>query len=176
MKPRKTALTAATGLGLVGVLAACSSGSTSTSGSSTSASSTATTSKATSTTKGATTLPTAPSGSVELQHGVANGVTYQRWSNASGATPQQIVSDYQTALTAAGFTIVNSGGGGGGWGKWGGANAGLTATKSGSYVAVQAGGQSGQKTYFEVCEGTNESAVQQCQNISNGPDSSSGGS
>jgi hypothetical protein len=172
---KKAALAAVTGVGIAGLLGACSSDSKS--------STTTTTAKAasssagtTATTKAATNaLPAAPSGSVELQNTTTNGVVYQRWSNA-GATPQQIVTDYQNALTAEGYTITNSGGGGGGWGKWGGANAGLSANKSGVYVDVQAGGQSGQTTYFEVCQGTNKSAVDQCENASQGPDTNSGGS
>jgi hypothetical protein len=80
-------------------------------------------------------------------------------------------------LASQGFTITNSGGGGGGWGKWGGANAGLSANKNGTYIDVQAGGQTGQPVYFEVCEGTNKSAVDQCENVSNGPsDTKSSGS
>lgn len=179
--PTKVVLTTATGLGIVGLLAACSSGSDSKSATTSVAT---TTSAATGSSSASTTakagsggaLPDVPTGSVELQKSSANGVAYERWSNASGSTPQQIVDEYKTALTAQGYTIVNSGGGGGGWGKWGGANAGLTASKSGTYVAVQAGGQSGQPVYFEVCQGTNEQAVDQCENISQGPDSQSGGS
>jgi len=173
---KKAALAAATGVGIAGLLGACSSGSKS--------SSTTTTAKAasssagtTATTKAATNaLPAAPSGSTELQNTTTNGVVYQRWSNSSGATPQQIVTDYQNALTAEGYTITNSGGGGGGWGKWGGANAGLSANKGGVYVNVQAGGQSGQTTYFEVCQGPSQQSVDQCENASQGPDTNSGGS
>ena len=39
--------------------------------------------------------------------------------------------------------------------------------------AVQAGGQSGQPVFFEVCQGSNEQAVDECENQSQGPDSNS---
>lgn len=166
---------AAAGLGAAGLIAGCSSKSDTTTTTAAPASSTtvapSTTEPAAPTTAGGTAaaLPAAPSGSVELQNTTTNGVVYQRWSNASGATPQQIVADYQTALTAEGYTITNSGGGGGGWGKWGGASAGLTGNKGTTYVDVQAGGQSGQPVFFEVCQGTNQSAVDDCENLSEGP-------
>jgi len=178
MASKKSVALTATGIGIVGLLGACSSGSKSSTTSTTAAkaqasSGTVTTAKAAG---GSSTLPAAPSGSLELQNTTTSGVVYQRWSNASGATPQQIVADYQNALTAEGYTITNSGGGGGGWGKWGGANAGVSANKGGIYVDVQAGGQSGQTTYFEVCQGPSQQSVDQCENASQGPDTNSGGS
>ena len=178
MSSKKAALSAATGLGLAGLLAACSSGSSSKSTTTTTKASASNSSAGTTaTTKAATTaIPAPPSGSTELQNTTQNGVAYQRWSNPS-ATPAQVVASYQSALASQGFTITNSGGGGGGWGKWGGANAGLSANKNGTYIDVQAGGQTGQPVYFEVCEGTNKSAVDQCENVSNGPsDTKSSGS
>lgn len=172
---KPTALTiAAAGLGAASLLAGCSSSSDTTT--TTAAPATTTTAPATTTAKPATTaagaaatLPAAPSGSIELQNTTTNGVVYQRWSNASGATPQQIVADYQTALAAEGYAITNSGGGGGGWGKWGGASAGLTGNKGTTYVDVQAGGQTGQPVFFEVCQGANQRAVDDCENVSEGP-------
>ncbi|MFZ4434565.1 MAG: hypothetical protein ACOYOQ_15340 [Microthrixaceae bacterium] len=181
---RQQLIAAATGVGLIGLgglVTGCGgsdSESTTTAAPTTTESSTTTTAKATSTTaasggaaKG--TLPEPPSGSVEQQTSNANGIVYQRWSNASGETPAQIVSFYQSALEAEGYTVTNTGGGGGGWGKWGGAGAGLTASGSGSFVAVQAGGQTGQPVFFEVCQGSNEQAVDECENQSQGPDSNS---
>lgn len=120
-------------------------------------------------------MPTAPSGAQNLQSGSANGATYARYS-ISGQTPQQVVSGYQTELTGQGYTVQNQGGGGGGWGDWGGANAGLSANKGSSYVNVQAGGQSAGPTYFEVCVGPSAQSVQDCENISEGPQTKSGGS
>ena len=66
--------------------------------------------------------------------------------------------------------MSNQGGGGGGWGKWGGSGSGLTGQNGGSYVSVQAGGQTGAPVYFEVCVGPSSQSVQDCENVSDGPD------
>ncbi len=178
---RRSVAAAATGLGIAGLLIGCSSGSDGTTTTETTQTTQTTAVETTTTQAPATTaaggsaasLPEPPSGSVEVQTSDDNGILYQRWSNASGESAQQIVSFYESALTAEGYTVTNSGGGGGGWGKWGGAGAGLTAARSGSFVAVQAGGQSGQPVFFEVCQGSNEQAVDECENQSQGPDSNS---
>lgn len=141
------------------------------------ASSTTSTAAASSTTaaSGGGTLPSPPAGAQNLQTGSQNGATYGRYQ-ISGQTPQQVVSGYQTELTGQGYAVTNQGGGGGGWGQWGGANAGLTANKGSSYVNVQAGGQSSGPTYFEVCVGPSAQSVQDCENVSEGPQTKSGGS
>lgn len=178
--PRTTLVAAAAGVGVLGLVTGCggsSDGTTTTTAAPTTTEVTSTTAAGGSTAPSAAgALPAAPSGSIEVQTGNDNGVVYQRWSNASGATAEQIVAEYQTALQAQGYTVTSSGGGGGGWGKWGGAGAGLTASRSGSFVAVQAGGQTGQPVYFEVCQGANQQATQECGNQSQGPDSNSQGS
>ncbi len=180
--PRTRLIAAAAGVGVVGLVTGCGGGSDETTTTTAAATeSTTTTTEATTTTAGgaasggtnSSTLPSPPSGSIELQTSNANGVLYQRWSNSSGETPAQIVSFYQSALEAEGYTVTDTGGGGGGWGKWGGAGAGLSASRSGSYVDVQAGGQTGQPVFFEVCQGSNEQATEECENQSEGPDSSS---
>lgn len=117
---------------------------------------------------GSTSVPAPPAGSQLLQEANENGATYWRYS-INGQTPQQVVATYQSELTAAGFAVTNSGGGGGGWGKWGGANAGVSADKDGEYIDVQAGGQSSGPTYFEVCAGPSEQSVEDCENSSQGP-------
>ncbi|MFZ4518298.1 MAG: hypothetical protein ACOYOP_07910 [Microthrixaceae bacterium] len=110
----------------------------------------------------------APAGSQQLQAATANGASYWRYS-ITGSTPQNVVSGYQSELQSAGYTVTSTGGGGGGWGKWGGAGAGLTGQNGGSYVSVQAGGQSGGPTWFEVCVGPSSQSVQDCENASDGP-------
>lgn len=175
----RTAITAAAaGVGIVGLVSGCGGGSdetTTTTAAPTTTEATTTTAATGGTSGGsaAGTLPAAPSGSIEVQTSSANGVVYQRWSNASGSTPQQIVAEYQTALQAEGYSVTDTGGGGGGWGKWGGSGAGLNASRTGSFVSVQAGGQTGQPVFFEVCQGPNEQATEECENQSDGPDSSS---
>lgn len=108
------------------------------------------------------TMPAAPSGATELSSSSTGGVEYARYE-ISGVTPQTLIDDYTTSAKAAGYTVTDTGGGGGGWGGWGGANAGLEGTMTGSYLNVQAGGQSSGPTYFEVCVGADQSAVDQCE-------------
>ena len=117
------------------------------------------------------TIPPAPPGAQVLQQASANGATYARYS-VTGQTPAQVVAAYQSALQGDGYTVNNSGGGGGGWGKWGGAGGGLTANRSAEWISVQAGGQNAGPTYFEVCVGPSEKSVDDCENASDGPDSS----
>lgn len=108
-----------------------------------------------------TTLPTPPSGAEELSNKTTGDVQYARYQ-ISGSSAQTVVDDYSSQAKSDGYTVTNSGSGGGGWGGWGGSGAGMTASKSGSYLDVQAGGESGGPTYFEVCVGPDESAVDQC--------------
>lgn len=95
-----------------------------------------------------------------------NGVQYARYS-IDGQQPDQVVSYYTNIWQGEGYAINNSGGGGGGWGQYGGSGAGATGSKEGTFIAVQAGGQSGSTTYFEVCQGANEQVVDQCGNNDN---------
>ncbi len=117
-------------------------------------------------TSAAVSFPAPPAGSTTLQTSNANGVEYARYSN-SGQQPEQVVSFYSQEWQNEGYSMTSSGGGGGGYGKYGGADAGATGTKDGSYVNVQAGGSTSGPTYFEVCMGPDESAVDQCGNQSN---------
>jgi len=128
------------------------------------------------TTAGGAALPAPPGGSQQLQQATSNGAAYWRYS-VTGTPAAQVVSDYQSGLQSWGYSVQDQGGNGGGWGKWGGSGAGLTAQKGGTHVSVQAGGQSGGPTYFEVCQGPSSQAVNDCENASDGPqDSNSGGS
>ena len=119
---------------------------------------------------GGQTLPAPPTGAKELQSEKEFGGLYSRYE-ITGKTPAQIEAEYKAGLEKDGYKITSSGGGGGGWGKWGGAGAGLTGDKTGSYVSVQAGGQKSGPTYFEVCVGPDKSIEQACENVSQGPDS-----
>lgn len=115
---------------------------------------------------------TAPSGASQLQAAEKNGAQYTRYS-ISGTAPANVTADYKSQLSSQGYSITSDGGGGGGWGKWGGAEAGLSANNGSTYVDVQAGGQSGSTTYFEVCVGPSKTAVDDCEDSSDGPDSDS---
>lgn len=109
-------------------------------------------------------LPAAPAGASVLQTSNNNGVQYARYSTSE--QPAQVVSYYSGQWQNEGYAITNTGGGGGGWGKYGGSDAGATGSKSGSFVAVQAGGSTQGPTYFEVCQGANQQAVDECGNSS----------
>lgn len=178
---RETALKAAAAtIGMAGLLAGCggsekdngtpAAAKTSESTTSTTATTAAPATAAPATTAAAGGAPVAaPAGASQLQNASANGATYWRYS-ITGTTAAQVVADYQTELQGAGYTVADQGGGGGGWGKWGGAGAGLTGQNGGTHVAVQAGGQSGAPVYFEVCSGPSAQSVQDCENVSEGPD------
>jgi hypothetical protein len=173
-------MAAAATVGIAGLAAGCSSsdkanGSSVASTVSSTAPTTARPTTAAPTTAAGPTAPGAPAGAQQLQTAATNGATYWRYSIA-GASPAQVVGDYQSELQSAGYTVTNQGGGGGGWGKWGGAGAGLTGQHGGTFVSVQAGGQTGAPTYFEVCVGPNSTSVQDCENVSDGPNQDQGDS
>ena len=108
---------------------------------------------------------TPPPGSTKLSSRSGSGVAYARYSTSS--SPAQVTSSYKQQLTGKGWTVVNRGGSGGGWGPYGGSSTGVTAKKNeNDYVDVQAGGQSGQKTYFEVCGTTGKGTRSDCDRFS----------
>ena len=109
-------------------------------------------------------LPPAPAGSSLLQTSTDNGAQYARYSTSEA--PTQVVAYYTGKWQAEGYQIQSTGSGGGGYGKYGGADAGASGSKSGSYVNVQAGGSTQGPTYFEICQGPNQSAVNECSNDS----------
>ena len=115
---------------------------------------------------------TAPSGAQQLESDSKSGAQYTRYS-ISGTAASAVTSDYQSQLESQGYKITNSGGSGGGWGKWGGSEAGVSGNNGSTYVDVQAGGQSGGPTYFEVCVGPSNTSVQDCEDASDGPDDDS---
>lgn len=169
MRPSYVVPIAALGVGAL-LLTGCSGSSSSDSKSSPTASATssapatsapATSAPATSAPAGSSGLPTPPSGASELNSSDNNGVQYARYS-IEGQQPSQVVDYYTNLWQGEGYTISSSGGGGGGWGQYGGSGAGASGSKAGTYIAVQAGGQSGSTTYFEVCQGANEQAVDEC--------------
>jgi len=118
-------------------------------------------------------LPQPPAGATQQETRTDNGVQFARYS-IDGQQPQQVVDYYTGIWQGEGYTITSSGGGGGGYGQYGGSGAGATGSKSGSFVAVNAGGQTGASTYFSVCAGADEQAVRQC-NENNGNDQNNDG-
>lgn len=164
---KASAAAVAIGAGAALVLVGCSSNSNSTP---TTTPTTAPTGSAAPT--GATgTVPGPPAGSQQLSTAQDGQATYTRFSTSQ--TPTQVTSYYNTALTGAGFKVTNTGSGGGGWGQYGGSGSTLEANNGSTWVAVNAGGQTGKTTYFETCVGPSESAVDSCQSNNHGSSQSS---
>lgn len=161
------------GVGAMLAMAACSSTASSPSQSPTSAGSS--TAASATTTPGApatqTAVPGPPPGAVQLSTQASGGGSYTRFR--TGQASAAVVGYYSAAFKSVGYTITESGGGGGGWGQYGGAGAGLEASKGGSFAAVNAGGSKQGATYFEICTGTSAAQVDNCQGENH---SSSGGS
>ena len=107
-----------------------------------------------------------PAGASQLETESDDGVVFARYS-LDGQQPQQVVDYYTGIWQGEGYTVTSSGGGGGGYGQYGGSGAGATGSKPGAFVAVNAGGQPGQATYFSVCQGSDEQAVRKCSEDNN---------
>jgi hypothetical protein len=107
-----------------------------------------------------------PAGASQLETESDDGVVFARYS-LDGQQPQQVVDYYTGIWQGEGYTVTSSGGGGGGYGQYGGSGAGATGSKPGAFVAVNAGGQTGQATYFSVCQGPDEQAVRKCSEDNN---------
>lgn len=107
-------------------------------------------------------VPAPPAGAKALasRSGPAGG-TFTRYETAQG--PAAVVGYYESGLKTAGFSVTSTGGGGGGWGGSGGSGAGLTGNNGTTFVAVEAGGSNQGSTYFEVCAGTSNEQVSNCQ-------------
>ena len=107
-----------------------------------------------------------PAGASQLETESDDGVVFARYS-IDGQQPQQVVDYFTGIWQGEGYTVTSSGGGGGGYGQYGGSGAGATGSKPGAFVAVNAGGQTGQATYFSVCQGSDEQAVRKCSEDNN---------
>lgn len=117
-----------------------------------------------------------PSGSKLLDSKSSNDVFYERYSTST--QPKQVEATYKSELTGSGFSIVSSGGSGGGWGPYGGSDYGLTAKREDEYVDLQAGGEKGSTSYFELCATNGDGSRDDCNELSNqsNQDTDSGGS
>ncbi len=109
-------------------------------------------------------LPKAPAGAKLLSNHTTAAGEYARYK--IDMAPKQVVNKYKNQARNDGYTIKNSGGSGGGWGGWGGSDYGMTATKGSTVQDVQAGGESGSATYYEVCVGSESSSRDHCENRS----------
>lgn len=153
------AAAALTGVAALATVAACSSGSSSPSQSASPTSSGPGSSAPASAPQGA--IPGPPAGASQVSTQPSGGGTYTRYK--AGESLAAVVSYYSSAFKSAGYTITESGGGGGGWGQYGGSDGGLEANNGTTFAAVNAGGSKQGPTYFEVCTGTSESQVDNCQ-------------
>ena len=115
-----------------------------------------------------------PSGAKLLDEKPGGDVVYQRYS--SSETPQEVEALYGEEVEAAGWSLVESGGSGGGWGPYGGSDYGLTAKREDEYFDLQAGGEKGRTSYFEICATAGAGTRADCNELSNESNTSSGGS
>lgn len=120
-------------------------------------------------------LPDPPKDARLLQRSERVEAQYARYRTGR-QTPEQVIAFYEAELRAAGYSLVSARVEGGGWGKWGGSEAGLTASRGRIRADVQAGDSRRGPTYFEVCVGEEASSVARCENLSQGLDSESSGS
>lgn len=96
-----------------------------------------------------TTLPAAPAGAQLLGEHKSGSNEYARYKISM--PPKKVVNKYKKQAQKDGYSITNAGGSGGGWGGYGGSDYGMTAKKGAAYREVQAGGENGAPTYYEVC-------------------------
>ncbi len=115
-----------------------------------------------------------PSGAKLLDERSRGDVVYRRYS--SGETPREVEALYGEEVEAAGWSLVESGGSGGGWGPYGGAAYGLTAKREDEYFDLQAGGEEGSTSYFEICATAGAGTRAECNELSDESNTSSGGS
>ena len=115
-----------------------------------------------------------PSGAKLLDERSRGDVVYRRYS--SGETPREVEALYGEEVEAAGWSLVESGGSGGGWGPYGGADYGLTAKREDEYFDLQAGGEEGSTSYFEICATAGAGTRAECNELSDESNTSSGGS
>lgn len=100
-------------------------------------------------------VPAAPAGAKLLGDASRGGNEYARYKISM--PPKQVVNKYKKQAKKDGYSIKSAGGSGGGWGGYGGSDYGMTAEKGSGYLEVQAGGESGAPTYYEVCLSSNGS-------------------
>ncbi len=106
-------------------------------------------------------VPAPPTGSTA----VSGGGTNTNYKNTMA--PAAVKNYYVTALQASGYTIITNTQNGGGGGGYGGSGAGVIASQGATFVGVGAGGETGQTTYFSVCSGPTQAAVQGCYSNEN---------
>ena len=166
---KKVVVATALGSGVALALAGCGSSSSS----STSESPTAAATSAAPAPAPAAGVPAPPAGSTLISGptATANGGTYNDYK--SSQTPTAVTGYYSTALKDEGFTITNSGSGGGGWGQYGGSGSQVGGNNGTLFVEVNAGGSKQGATFFEVCSGPSQAAVNSCQSGNHGQSQSS---
>lgn len=165
---KKLIVATAFGSGVVLALAGCSSNSSSSSSESPTAAAPTSAAPAP-----VAAVPAPPAGStlVSGPTATANGGTYNQYKTAQA--PTAVTGYYDSAMKNEGFTITNNGSGGGGWGQYGGSGATVGGNTGSLFVEVNAGASKQSTTYFEVCSGPSQAAVNSCQNGNHGSSKSS---
>ncbi|HBM16002.1 MAG TPA: hypothetical protein DD381_06635 [Lentisphaeria bacterium] len=97
-----------------------------------------------------------PSGAEEVVTGTDRGCTYTRYSITQ--SPRDVVNYFDKQFKSEGWKVTNKGGGGSSYGG----GAGLRAEKNGTYSKVDAGGENGSDTYFNVWFGSNKNDIDHC--------------
>jgi predicted RNA-binding protein with PUA-like domain len=92
----------------------------------------------------------------------------QHFFYTTSAPPGNVVNNYQSALSAAGWTIVNSGGD-----PFGMFGAGLTATNGVRYLKMKAGGPGG-STFIDICVWPSQPGNDNCGQNNNQQSSGNG--
>lgn len=105
-------------------------------------------------------LPQPPAGASQIRSSDSNGTVHARYS-IEGQSPKQVADYYAGIWTGEGYTLSDTSSGGDP-GKYGGSGARAKGSKSGIFVAVDAGAGNGEPTYFDVCQGTDEELVMHC--------------
>lgn len=119
------------------------------------------------------TLPRPPAGTTKLGAHFTSSAQYARYKNSS-EKPRQVVNYYAGQARSEGYSVKSQGGGGGGWGGYGGSDFGMAAVKSNAYLSVHAGASKQTPTFFEVCVGSEKSALKACDRHSESDSRSSG--
>lgn len=105
-------------------------------------------------------LPQPPAGATQIRSSTTDGMVHAHYS-IEGQTPKQVADYYVGIWSGEGYTI-NDTSSGGRPGRYGGSGASAKGSKSGSFVAVDAGAGNGEPTYFDVCQGTDEGLIRHC--------------
>lgn len=102
-----------------------------------------------------------PAGSSELDASHTAKASYARFR--TDKTTSEVLAYYKQHVESSGWSVGHEGAGGGGWGRYGGSDGTLVASRGKTRFVLQAGGQKAGTTYFEVCMGAGTEADRDCR-------------